>query len=469
MADFDSWPEFWHDLFLMWETLYKMGIKDENIFVFYEDGDNVTGLDYRYDFTKYQGINGIVDYNANRLTILDFLEDMEYGENGAPELTENDFLFIWTFGHGSILGNDTSLTVRDGTITGSEFSSRLNYLTFDKRIIWMQQCYSGGFIDDFSGTNIVIITACKPTENAFRADDDYPDGTDSLENEIWDDDSYNHGEFNYHGLNALNLKTIANNSLSIPDKNSDGRTSMQEIYDWADSTESSKTQHQKGTETFGPQHPQIDDAGNIANSVFIDVDPPEVTISGSVVNNHPKISWTAPSDIQDIDEYEVWRYRTASGGGYTLRAKVTGTNYTDNGIYVQRIPPFNKVYYKVKVVDNAGNKSGYSNVIDFWDNSTSKPITMGKNSIPNKFALDQNFPNPFNPVTKINFDLPTDSQVKLIVYNISGQIMETLVNEQLEAGRYHANFDATNYPSGVYFYKIITESFIDVKRMLVIK
>lgn len=73
-----------------------------------------------------------------------------------------------------------------------------------------------------------------------------------------------------------------------------------------------------------------------------DYDPPTVTISSSVVSGHPKISWSAPAGVADIDEYEVWRYRTVSGGGYTLCATVTGTTYTDNSITVIKIPPYNR-------------------------------------------------------------------------------------------------------------------------------
>lgn len=199
--------------------------------------------------------------------------------------------------------------------------------------------------------------------------------------------------------------------------------------------------------------------------------PPAVTISGSVVSSHPRISWSAPSGVPDIDEYEVWRYRTVSGGGYTLRATVTGTTYTDNGIAVNKIPPFNRVYYKVKVVDYSGNKSGYSNEKWFYDGSTSKPIATSDEStnLPTKFSLKQNYPNPFNPVTKIKFDLPEESQVELYVYNSSGQVIAKLLNKRLAAGGYSVDFSAEKLSSGVYFYRIKTGQFTDVKRMLVIK
>ncbi len=90
-------------------------------------------------------------------------------------------------------------------------------------------------------------------------------------------------------------------------------------------------------------------------------------------------------------------------------------------------------------------------------------------NLPTKFSLKHNYPNPFNPVTKIKFDLPENSQVNLLVYNSRGQIVATLLNDHLEAGRHTIDFNAAHLPSGVYFYRISAGKFTDVKRMLVIK
>jgi hypothetical protein len=199
--------------------------------------------------------------------------------------------------------------------------------------------------------------------------------------------------------------------------------------------------------------------------------PPAVTISGSVSSGHPNISWSAPSGVIDVEEYEIWRYRTVSGGGYTLLTTITGTSYTDNSVTVSKIPPFNKVYYKIKVVDFTDNKSNYSNAEWFYDGSTSKPITKRteRSDIPTNFTLNQNYPNPFNPETKIQFDLPEDSYVRLDIFNLNGQVVAKLVDEALSAGLYTATFDAGSLPSGVYFYRITAGKFSDVKRMMLVK
>lgn len=89
--------------------------------------------------------------------------------------------------------------------------------------------------------------------------------------------------------------------------------------------------------------------------------------------------------------------------------------------------------------------------------------------IPSKFNLYANYPNPFNPVTKIKFDISRVTAAKLVVYDITGRIVETIVNEQLNAGKYEVSFDASHLASGVYFYKLETSDFVDTKKMLLVK
>lgn len=90
-------------------------------------------------------------------------------------------------------------------------------------------------------------------------------------------------------------------------------------------------------------------------------------------------------------------------------------------------------------------------------------------NIPKEYSLSQNFPNPFNPITKINFALPKDGYVKISVYDVLGREINTLVNEVKIAGYYSVDFDATKLNSGVYFYKIESGTFSDIKRMILVK
>jgi photosystem II stability/assembly factor-like uncharacterized protein len=89
--------------------------------------------------------------------------------------------------------------------------------------------------------------------------------------------------------------------------------------------------------------------------------------------------------------------------------------------------------------------------------------------IPDEFSLSQNYPNPFNPATKISFSLPKASFVKMVVFDITGKEVETLVNENLTAGSFEIDFDALKLTSGVYFYRITTDGFADTKKMVLVK
>ena len=105
-------------------------------------------------------------------------------------------------------------------------------------------------------------------------------------------------------------------------------------------------------------------------------------------------------------------------------------------------------------------------------NEYGRTITGVKNkqsNLPNKYILYQNFPNPFNPSTTISFSLPEESKVKLLIYNIKGELIQTLINKNLKSGRYQIKFDASEYSSGLYFYTLITNQIILSKKMLLIK
>jgi photosystem II stability/assembly factor-like uncharacterized protein len=103
-------------------------------------------------------------------------------------------------------------------------------------------------------------------------------------------------------------------------------------------------------------------------------------------------------------------------------------------------------------------------------------VNIISEQIPDKFSLLQNYPNPFNPITKIRFSIPKSSQqVQVIVYGILGNKISELVNEKLVAGTYETVWDASNYSSGVYYYRLIvgdnsiSGGYIETKKMILIK
>jgi pimeloyl-ACP methyl ester carboxylesterase len=118
--------------------------------------------------------------------------------------------------------------------------------------------------------------------------------------------------------------------------------------------------------------------------------------------------------------------------------------------------PFGNIVYRLKQIDTDG-KFEYSHEIK---------INI---DIPTKFALIQNYPNPFNPSTKIKYSIPKSDIVHIKVYDILGKEIQTLLNEYKQAGTYEVKFDASDLTSGVYFYKIICGSYIETKKMIVLR
>ncbi|MBK6773178.1 MAG: CHAP domain-containing protein [Ignavibacteria bacterium] len=90
-------------------------------------------------------------------------------------------------------------------------------------------------------------------------------------------------------------------------------------------------------------------------------------------------------------------------------------------------------------------------------------------NIPGKYNLYQNFPNPFNPETKIKFDIPKEGPVTLKVFDITGKELSEVINENLIPGTYNITFDGSELYSGIYFYKIESKDFTETKRMILIK
>ncbi len=116
---------------------------------------------------------------------------------------------------------------------------------------------------------------------------------------------------------------------------------------------------------------------------------------------------------------------------------------------------------------NTVDKSAQSETFPKGYNPTDiKELSTG---IPAKFTLDQNYPNPFNPTTKIKFAIPADENVSLKVFNVLGQEVATLVNQNMKAGLYSFDWNAANLSSGVYFYRIEAGSFNQTRKMMLLK
>ncbi|MBK8981093.1 MAG: T9SS type A sorting domain-containing protein [Ignavibacteria bacterium] len=186
--------------------------------------------------------------------------------------------------------------------------------------------------------------------------------------------------------------------------------------------------------------------------------------------------------------YEIYRADTTVCDiepVYSLITTVssTTTQYVDYNVTLydnmQDVPeyceyPLLTYSYKILAKDNRGNRSlkserglvtGY--YLDCGEESEDIIVTEN-NILPDKFSIT-NYPNPFNPVTNIKFDLPKDVQVSIKIYDMVGREVKTLVNEYKTAGRYSVTFSGSDFASGVYYYKIKAGEFEQVRKMILLK
>lgn len=195
--------------------------------------------------------------------------------------------------------------------------------------------------------------------------------------------------------------------------------------------------------SFGPMRPV---AGSPINGV-------------TIPTNSPTLAWYLPAGSSSLT-YEV-QYSTSplmtNPVSFSTNNPRIQTNSLNSGI---------TYYWRVRSRTISGQYSEYSKIASFI---ASNPTGIDEKNIPSEYELVQNYPNPFNPNTMIKFNIPVDSKVELIVYNSLGEIVTKLVDAYKPAGQYNISFDASKLTSGVYFYKLIANNFVSIKKMLLIK
>jgi hypothetical protein len=136
-----------------------------------------------------------------------------------------------------------------------------------------------------------------------------------------------------------------------------------------------------------------------------------------------------------------------------------------NSYIDQNLQPSTTYFYRLY--------SYYQNLISNYSNedsaTTSSLVNVEDEFVVKDYALFQNYPNPFNPNTTISFQIPESGFVTLKVYDAIGNQIKTLINEEKQAGVYQADFDATQLSSGIYFYKLTINKFVDIKKMTILK
>ncbi len=209
---------------------------------------------------------------------------------------------------------------------------------------------------------------------------------------------------------------------------------------------------------FADQEPEITVGAHNNNPLPVELS----SFSALIVGSSVKLVWKTETEVNNYG-FEILR-QTKNEKEWSMIGFVNGngnSNSPKNYAFEDKDLVPGKYSYRLKQID-IGGQYEYSKTVQIDFNT------------PKEFALNQNYPNPFNPSTKITFSLAVDSKVSLKVFNILGQEVTTLVNEQLTAGNQEVNFNASSLNSGVYFYRIDAagidgQKFSSVKKMILTK
>lgn len=212
----------------------------------------------------------------------------------------------------------------------------------------------------------------------------------------------------------------------------------------------------------------IDNGDNWENDVRLTNTTVYFSLNANIIEsgNNIHLVWCDDRDLN----YEIY-YKHSSDNGSNWSSDLRLTTHPDvsdnpfvaisgtkvHAVWRDRRNVNDEIYYKL---NPTGNELGFINI---------------SSEIPSNFSLSQNYPNPFNPATKIRFSIPMDSRlhgndrVVLIIFDVLGREVQTIVNEQLKPGIYEVDFDGSNYSSGVYYYKLTAGTYSETRKMVLIK
>jgi hypothetical protein len=208
-----------------------------------------------------------------------------------------------------------------------------------------------------------------------------------------------------------------------------------------------------------------DDSGIILKTITGGVIPVDLTsFTASTSRGKIFLNWSTATELNNLG-FEVERKiinNDKEGQWVTLGFKEGAGTTTEpmEYSYVDDISSITaaSLAYRLKQIDFNGSYE-YSDEV----------LIEVEIPIPLEFALHQNFPNPFNPVTTINYSLPVKSQVELVIYNALGERLKRLVSGEKDAGYHKVEFNAKSLPSGVYFYHLKAGDYVATKKMILIK
>jgi len=183
------------------------------------------------------------------------------------------------------------------------------------------------------------------------------------------------------------------------------------------------------------------------------------SFTSQITGRDVKLNWSTSQEVNNSG-FDVERIKSSGDKGFEKIGFLKGKGNTGTGMnysFEDKKLPSGKYNYRLKQVDVNGNFEYFV---------LNGDVEIG---VPNKFSVSQNYPNPFNPETKIDFDLPMDSRVSIVVYDMTGREVKTLLNEMRTAGFHTVKLNAIDLSSGIYFYRVTAGSLSVVKKMMFVK
>ena len=211
----------------------------------------------------------------------------------------------------------------------------------------------------------------------------------------------------------------------------------------------------------------------VADNIFTTITGTELTIpselseiplpvelssfTSKLLNDKIQLNWVTKTEVNNygfnieksINEGEWNSIGFVEGHGNSNSPKEY--SFTDKDLFAGG----SKFQYRLKQIDNDGTFE-YSDIVEV-------------EIVPSKYELSQNYPNPFNPSTTIRFSLPKETRLKINLYNMLGELVETLAEGNYETGYHKVMFNASNLPSGAYIYRLESSDFVQVKKMILLK
>lgn len=202
-------------------------------------------------------------------------------------------------------------------------------------------------------------------------------------------------------------------------------------------------------DSIPPETPQNLIATDANDGITLEWDAPVQAIDGDSAHNY--VIYRIPAqDTINIDQAENIIIILPKG---TI-------SFNDNSVSAEQ-----GYSYLVTSLDRLHNESNKSNRVYMTYTAISEPMAQ----IPAKFRLEQNFPNPFNPVTNIEFSIDISGHTKLEIFNVLGQTVSVLLNDDLQEGVYQISFDGSDLSSGIYFYRLTNQNRLIMKKMVLVK